>query len=88
MTTIAKQSNIIGLKDLRLHIEKYIKLIQKGHSFTVVRKSTPIFKLEPMDQWGDEGTWETVVDFSSIQPEWGMSTGDLLRKLKPVKSDE
>jgi antitoxin (DNA-binding transcriptional repressor) of toxin-antitoxin stability system len=82
MNTQTKQSNIIGLKDLRLNIEKYIKLIQKGHSFTVIRKSNPVFKLEPIDKWGDEGTWDIIADFSSLQPENGIPMSDLLIKLK------
>lgn len=85
MTTKTKQSNIVGLKDLRLNIEKYIRLIQKGHSFTVIRKSTPVFKLEPIDEWGDEGTWETVADFSDFRPEGGILASDLLKSLKKMK---
>ena len=85
MITKTKQSNIIGLKDLRLNLEKYIRLIQKGHSFTVVRKSSPVFKLEPTDEWGDEGTWETVADFSDFGPEGGILASDLLKSLKKMK---
>jgi antitoxin (DNA-binding transcriptional repressor) of toxin-antitoxin stability system len=77
--------NIVGLKELRLNIEKYIDLIQKGHSFIVVRKSTPIFKLEPMDEWGDEGTWETIADFTSLQPERGIPLDELIGKLKSAQ---
>lgn len=76
------KSNIVGLKELRLNIEKYIRLIQKGHSFVVVRKSDPIFKLEPMDVWGDDGTWETITDFSSYSIEGGVPIDDLIKKLK------
>jgi hypothetical protein len=76
------KSNIVGLKELRLNIEKYIRLIQKGHSFVVVRKSDPIFKLEPMDVWGDDGTWETIADFSSYSIEGGVPIADLVKKLK------
>ena len=81
MTTKNIQKNIVGLKDLRLNIEKYIKLIQKGHSFVVVRKSNPVFKLEPVDKWGDEGTWETVADFRSL-PEGGVPIDIFIEKLK------
>ena len=85
MTTQTKQSNIIGLKDLRLNIEKYIKLIHKGHSFTVVRKSSPVFKLEPIDEWGDDGTWETVADFSNYSKEGGILMSELIKHLKKSK---
>jgi prevent-host-death family protein len=85
MTTQTKQPKIIGLKDLRLNIEKYIKLVHKGHSFTVVRKSSPIFKLEPVDEWGDEGTWETIADFSDFSKDGGILASDLLNHLKKTK---
>lgn len=76
---------ILGLKELRLNIEKYIKLIQKGHSFLVVRKSNPVFKLEPVDEWGDEGTWETVVSFRDYSPEGGIPIDELLEGLRTFK---
>ena len=82
MNTKTIKSNIIGLKELRLNTEKYIRLIQKGHSFTVVRKSDPVFKLEPVDKWGDDGTWESIADFSSYSIEGGMPIRELIKKLK------
>lgn len=85
MKTKNIKSNIVGLKELRMNIEKYIQLIQKGHSFVVVRKSDPIFKLEPIDVWGDEGTWETVADFSSYSVEGGIPIADLIKKLKVAR---
>ncbi len=81
MITKTTQPNIIGLKELRLNIEKYIKMIEKGHSFVVMRKSDPVFKLEPVDKWGDEGTWETVADFRSL-PEGGVPIDIFIEKLK------
>lgn len=55
--------SIIGLKELRQNADKYISALGKGKTFTVVRRSKPIFKMVPVDEWGDEGTWETVADF-------------------------
>jgi prevent-host-death family protein len=82
MNTKIIQPNILGLKELRLNIEKYIKLVQKGHSFVVVRKSNPVFKLEPVDKWGDDGLWENVADFTSLSIEGGIPMSDLIKKLK------
>lgn len=65
--TINTKSSIIGLKDLRENMDDYIFQINKGRSFVVVRKSKPVFKLSPLDEWGDEGVWETVVDFAKIK---------------------
>ena len=55
---------IVGLRELRENMDMYVSEIEKGRSFTVVRKSTPIFKMVPVDEWGDEGHWETILDFS------------------------
>ncbi len=63
------ENTIIGLKNLRENMGKYITQIKSGKSFIVVKKSKPIFKLAPLDKWGDEGLWETVVDFTKIHKE-------------------
>lgn len=67
MITKTIKQNIVGLKDLRLNTNKYIEKVRKGYSFLVVRKSSPVFRMEPVDEWGDEGTWEQVVDFTKIK---------------------
>lgn len=55
---------IIGLKELRGNTEHYISAVNKGRSFTVVRRSRPVFKIIPVDKWGDEGHWETILDLT------------------------
>ena len=77
------KNSIIGLKDLRENTESYITKIKKGSSFVVVRKSKPIFKITPVDEWGDEGVWETVVDFTEINPR-GISAKDVLKVLRKI----
>jgi len=62
------RETIIGLKELRENTEKYISQVDKGHSFTIVRRSKPVFRITPVDVWGDEGEWETVADFRDIAP--------------------
>ena len=62
-TKIAKHT-IVGLKELRNNMEKYIQRVNHGEHFTIVRRSKPIFQLSPVDKWGDTvGEWEPVVDF-------------------------
>lgn len=61
-----KNTTIIGLKELRERTEEFIRKVEKGKTFTVVRRSRPIFKIAPVDEWGDEGLWETVVNFQQI----------------------
>ncbi|MDE1941427.1 MAG: hypothetical protein KGI66_04870, partial [Patescibacteria group bacterium] len=59
--------------------------IKKGRSFTVVRKSEPVFKLEPVDEWGDEGVWETIADFSDYSPTGGIPIAELIKKLESAR---
>jgi len=79
-TNTKTKSPIIGLKDLRENMDDYIFQINKGRSFVVVRKSKPIFKLSPLDEWGDEGVWEKVIDFTKIKKE-GVLLEDILSKM-------
>lgn len=62
-----KETNIIGLKELRENTSKYISAVERGKSFTVIRRAKPIFQITPVDGWGDEGVWETVSDFEEIE---------------------
>jgi len=39
---------IVGLRQLRENMEEYINHVQKGSSFVVVRKSKPIFQINPL----------------------------------------
>jgi antitoxin (DNA-binding transcriptional repressor) of toxin-antitoxin stability system len=74
-------TKIIGLKELREDTEKYIAGAKRGQSFLVVRRSKPIFKITPpVDEWGDEGTWETVVDFTKVR-KGGVSIDGLIKRL-------
>ena len=74
------KNSIVGLKELRENMDSYISQVKKGRSFVVVRKSKPVFKLTPLDMWGDEGVWEKVVDFTKIKKE-GVLLADVLSKV-------
>jgi prevent-host-death family protein len=74
---------IIGLKELRENTEKYISDVEKGKSFTVVKRSKPVFKITPVDEWGDDGVWETVIDFREINKH-GVPAVDVLKALKKI----
>jgi antitoxin (DNA-binding transcriptional repressor) of toxin-antitoxin stability system len=80
MKTTKKKQNIIGLKEFRLNADKYISRIEKGESFTVLKRSNPVFKLTPVD---DEEMWETVVDFTEINPE-GVPVEDVIKMFKEI----
>ena len=68
---------IVGLKELRENIEKYISQVEKGGSFTIIRKSKPVFKISPV---GDDDAWEPVVDFTKIK-KGGIAIEDLLSRI-------
>jgi antitoxin (DNA-binding transcriptional repressor) of toxin-antitoxin stability system len=76
-------SNIIGLKEFRENTENYINDLKKGKSFVVVRKSKPVFKLSPVDVWGDDGMWEKVIDFKKIQKD-GVELSEIIKSLKRI----
>lgn len=80
-------NKIIGLKELRENTESYISQVQRGRSFTVVRRSQPIFTITPVDEWGDEGNWKTVVDLTSINKK-GVSPRTILSSLKRLNAQD
>jgi prevent-host-death family protein len=51
-------TTIIGLKELRERTAEIAERVQKGESFTVVKRSKPIFQLTPVnDQTQDLDAW-------------------------------
>jgi len=74
----AMKPEIIGLRELRENIKTYIAQVEKGNSFTVVRRSRPIFTISPPDQ--ETGQWEPVIDFTKIK-KGGVKIEELLSRL-------
>ncbi|MCX6819948.1 MAG: type II toxin-antitoxin system prevent-host-death family antitoxin [Candidatus Adlerbacteria bacterium] len=81
MNTKSTKQTTVGLKELRENMEKYIDAVDKGDSITVFRRSTPIFRLMPVDS--EEMGWETVIDFTEINKN-GVSGRDVLAALKKL----
>ena len=79
-------NTIIGLKELRENTEHYINAINKGRSFTVVRRSRPIFKVMPVDEWGDEGKWESMIDFRKLKKN-GVLASEVLKTLHKIRDE-
>jgi prevent-host-death family protein len=75
--------NIVGLKELRQNVDKFVARVGRGESFVVMRRSRPIFRITPVDE--EEG-WETIIDFTKI-PKYrnGIPADELLRILKRMK---
>ncbi|HEY9583091.1 MAG TPA: hypothetical protein VJK09_02140 [Candidatus Paceibacterota bacterium] len=74
-------NTLIGLKELRENTKHYIAKVKAGKSFTVLQRSKSIFNITPVDEWGDEGTWETVVDFTKIR-KGGVPADEVLEAMK------
>jgi len=70
------KEQIVGLKEFRLNADKYIKALEKGKSFLVMKRSRPAFRLEPVDE-----VWETIGDFSSMRG-GGVDARKLMKILK------
>lgn len=73
--------NIIGLKELRENTETYINRVNRGESIIVMRRSTPLFRLTPVDS--EETGWESVADFTTID-EQGVSAKTILASLQKL----
>jgi prevent-host-death family protein len=76
------KSTIIGLKELRENTEHYIRAVGRGKSFSVVRRSKPVFKLVPLDE-DDESLWTDVIDFEKIRP-GGVPAGEIVKILEKL----
>lgn len=67
--------NTVGLKEFREEVGKYEKKIQRGESIVVYRRSTPLFKIVPIDE-----QWEEVIDFTHLK-KGGVNIDELLNRL-------
>ncbi|MFC1615107.1 type II toxin-antitoxin system Phd/YefM family antitoxin [Patescibacteria group bacterium] len=83
MATETKKPNIIGVKELRQNLDTYISQVNKGKSFTVVRRSKPVFKISPPVV--ENEVWETLIDFTEFNKN-GISAKDLLSRLKKLNT--
>lgn len=73
-----KQHAVIGLKELREHLGEYIEKIEKGGTFTVVRRSKPVFLITSIR--GDEEQWEPLLDFTKMK-KGGIRIEDILSRI-------
>ena len=66
---------IIGLRELRENVEKYVDEVKKGKSIIVVKRSKPLFKMTPVEE-----EWEEVIDFTKIR-KGGVRIKEILARL-------
>jgi len=76
------KTQILGLKELRENMDKYVSLIKKGRSFIVVKKSKPVFKLVSPES---EDQWEPVADFTTINKK-GIPAEKILQALRQMNA--
>lgn len=67
----------VSLKELREQFPKYIEAVASGRSFTVLKRSKPIFQIGPV---ADDGSWQTIVDFTAVADR-GVDADELLAAL-------
>ena len=54
-------NNILGIKELQLNLKRVADAAQKGESFTIVRDSKPVFRIEPIVEAKRTGTLEDAL---------------------------
>ncbi|MFA6227474.1 MAG: hypothetical protein WC631_03310 [Candidatus Paceibacterota bacterium] len=85
MNTLVKNhiNNIIPFKDFRVNADKYIRALEKGMSFVVVKRSKAIFRLEPVGE-----KWETLIDFTEGGKKEGIRVEKLISIMEKFKKNE
>ncbi|MCC6639196.1 hypothetical protein IT409_01410 [Candidatus Falkowbacteria bacterium] len=68
--------NYVALKELRENMDKYAHQVQKGKSFVVMKRSKPLFEINPVNE-----QWEEVVDFTKYKKN-GILVDELIKRLK------
>ncbi len=84
----------ISIKDLRQNLSKVSNLVNSGQSFTVFRRSRPIYKLVPLEnnkkheiEEVDEETqdgWTDFIDFTKTGKTEGMPAKEFLKILRSI----
>ena len=74
--------HLIGAKELRENLDRYINRVKRGESFIVLKKSKPVFKIVPPES---EERWETVADFTDIDKN-GVSAHKILKELRKLNA--
>jgi antitoxin (DNA-binding transcriptional repressor) of toxin-antitoxin stability system len=69
---------IVGLRELRENIAVYASRVKCGQSFVVMKKSSPLFRISPIEDGND--AWEEVADFTKIR-KGGIEIEELIGRL-------
>lgn len=75
MASNKRKKSIIGLRELREDTGKVLEGVKKGNSFTVVRRSKPVFRITPVEE-----EWEEAADLTKVR-RGGVDIDDILKRL-------
>lgn len=75
--------NLVGLKELRVNLDKYVRGVERGSSYTVLRRSKPVFRISPVET-EDEAGWDTIFDANRDNKGKGIRAGEILRILRKI----
>ena len=67
---------IIGLKEFRNNVDGYIKHINSGYKFVVLKRGKPVFEISPVGP----NLWEEVIDFTKMK-KGGVNIKELLKRI-------
>lgn len=71
---------IVSSKEFRASFPKYQKLVEKGISITIVKRSKPIFKIEPVDLEFEGKITEALLDYEDDKKKNFVGYNDIFKK--------
>jgi len=73
---------LVSAKDFRRYFPKYQKLVEKGISLTILKRSKPIFRIEPMDKSFEEKITKSLWDYEERKEKTFVSYEEVFGKTK------
>ena len=71
---------IVPAKEFRASFPKYQKLIENGVSITIVKRSKPIFKIEPIDLVLEKEITDSLLDYKNDKKQNFVSYDSIFKK--------
>ncbi len=71
---------IVSSKEFRASFPKYQKLVESGVSITIVKRSKPIFKIEPVDLEYQHGITDAILDYENKKAKKFVEYNDVFKK--------
>lgn len=65
VTFLNMNTLIVSSKKFRQDFPKYQELVEKGVSITIVKRSKPIFKIEPVDTEFNDQILDSLLDYEA-----------------------